>query len=201
MAVSYPELRRELIAAARQLTEIGILSGMEGNISVRVPEKEHMIISQAGVKSMQLTLENLVVVDFDGNLLEGSGTPSSGVPMHAMAYRLRPEAGAVVHTHSTYATSFAVAGREIPFALEAMEIVGAAAPVTSKYAPLGTAELAREVGAAMTKAWAVLLRNHGVLAMGKDLKHATKVCYALETTAQIVSAANGLGRVTLIQAE
>lgn len=201
MALSHLDLRRELIDTARRLTDLGILSGMEGNLSARVPGQETFLISEAGVKSTQLTPEKLVLVDYQGNVLEGSGKPSSGVPMHAMVYRLRPDAMAVVHTHSPYATGFAIANEPIPCALEALrDIVGGGVPIAA-YAPLGTQELARNVAAAMTRAWAVLLGNHGVLAFGRDLRHAATVAYMVEAAAKMTVIAKLIGRIELLPRE
>lgn len=200
--LSYPDLRQALIDAGLQLIELGVLTGIEGNLSVRVPDHpEAMIISPAGVKARQLTPEKMLVVGFDGKVLEGNLKPSSGVPMHAMAYRLRPNANAVIHTHSTAATAHAIANKPIPLVLEAQhDMVGGAVPV-ARYARLGTQALANNVAAAMTESWAVLLQNHGVLAFGKDLKHAIHVAAQLESAAKMAVMAQVLGNVGLLPLE
>lgn len=199
--MEHEQLRKDLVAAGRLLMEMGILSGVEGNFSARIPGTDEMLISPAGIKAAQLEPQMLCRVRLDGTVLDGPHKPSSGVPMHAACYTARPEAGAVIHTHSTAATSFAIAGREIPDCFEALhDFAGGTIPV-APYGRLGSEGLGQNVLQTIGSAWAVLLQNHGVLAFGRDVQHAVKVAAFVEQAAQMVINATVLGRVLPLPAE
>lgn len=198
MGYCYQKEREEIIKVGRELLNLDILTGFEGNISIKLNNNK-MVITPSGRKIRELTPDNLVVSDFKGNLLEGEEKPSSGVPMHTMIYNLRPEVSAVIHTHSPFATSFAIAEKEIPNSLEVLkDIVGGTVPVASPYSPVGTHELANNVKNHINNSFAILLKNHGVLAFGKDINHAAQTSWAVEMAAKMVVNAKILGNVTTI---
>ncbi|MBC7264436.1 MAG: class II aldolase/adducin family protein [Chloroflexi bacterium] len=190
------ELRERLTKAGRELLEHGLLE-RDGNLSVRLPNSDQMLITPAGVKAGQVTPEMLVVVDFEGKVIRGELKPSSGVPMHKIIYNLRPDVQCVIHSHSPFATAFAVAGMPIPYALEIMETLGGAVPC-AEYAPLGTELLAQNIGRVLGQANAVLLKNHGVLVAGQTIELAVKNVLTLEKAAQIVFYAQAMGSVTTL---
>lgn len=198
MVNSYQKEREEIIDAGKRLLELGVLTGPEGNYSIKLEENK-MLISPSGVKINELTPEKLIVCDFDGKVIEGNGKPSSGVPMHSMVYNLRPEVSSVIHTHSIGATSFSIANKSIPNSLEVLkDFAGGEIPVASPYAPVGTNELAKNVEMNMNKSFAILLQNHGVLAYGKDMNHAVMVSWSVEMAAKMVINAQTLGDITTI---
>lgn len=198
MGANYMNERNEMIRIGKQLVEMGILTGMEGNFSIKL-DHNALLITPAGVKIHDLIPERLVVCDFEGNLIDGDEKPSSGVPMHTMIYKLRNDVNAVIHTHSIAATSFAVAGIPIPNSLEVLkDYVGGEVPIAKPYAPVGTHELAENVRQNLTNSNAILLQNHGVLAFGKTISYAFKSAWAVEMAAKMIINAKVLGNITTI---
>lgn len=190
--------RRKIVSGGKRLNELGIMTGLEGNYSIKLGDNK-LLISPKGIKLNEFSEEDLVVCDFNGNVIEGDHQPSSGVPMHRIIYESRPEVNAVIHTHSIAATSFAIADMPIPNSLEVLkDFAGGEIPVAAPYAPLGTEELATNIKKAMNGSFAVLLKNHGVLSFGRDMNHAVYVSWAVEMTARMVLNATQLGNVTEI---
>ena len=174
MGLNYAALRQAVLENANFLVRIGAISmSHHGNFSVRVPGTDTILLT-ATSSFDNLQPENLALLDLDGKLIEGDINPSNAeiVHMHAIVYKERPETGAVVHTHSTYATSFALASRSIGCSYEALvrQDMTDGIPL-AKYGPRGSGESVRNIAAALSGAKntkAVLLENHGVLAFGTD---------------------------------
>jgi len=207
MALNHPSLRQAVIDSANLLVRTGAISmSHHGNFSVRVPNTDTILLT-ATSSFDNLKLENLALLDLDGKLLEGEIQPSNAeiVHMHAIVYKQRPETGAVVHTHSTYATSFALASRALGCSYEALvrQDMTDGIPL-AKYGPRGSAEsianIANALGAAKnTKA--VLLENHGVLAFGADPAGAARANLIVEEAAQMAIFAEVLGGAKAIPPE
>lgn len=193
------EAEREAVArTARRMADLGLALGVEGNVSLRIPLGEGrwgMAITPRGKDYGTLTGAQVVVVDADLEPLEGDLLPSSEALLHREVYRARPDVGAVVHTHSPHATALAVLGREIPPILDEVALlVGGAVPVAD-YAFSGSEELARHAVQALKDRGAVLLRHHGAVAVGPDLRHALDTALAVERCAQVYLLAHRLGEV------
>ena len=199
--MSWEEEKEQVLEACRRIVAAGLVAGASGNVSRRVegPEGVPLVaITPSQVPYHRLTAGDIVVIDFEGDPVEGEGVPSSETLAHLAVYRARPDAGAVIHTHSIYASALAVAGLEIPPLIEEQVVVlGGAVPV-AEYAMAGSQELADKACAALGEGNAVLLRNHGVLGVGADLEEAASVCELVERLAQIYVLALGLGRVTTL---
>ena len=172
--VSYLAQRRQLIEAANRLFTAAVMSHSgHGNLSVRLPEPERLLLT-AGGHIHQLTPEQFVVVTFDGEVVEGAieAVAREIVGMHAGVYRERPDVQAVIHTHSPRATSFAVANKPLPVVYEAFLRFGIveAIPV-AEWAPRGSAEAVANIREQLRLhpgIPALLLGNHGLLAFGAD---------------------------------
>ena len=143
MALKHGELRQAVIDSANFLVRIGAISmSHHGNFSVRVPGTDTILLT-ASSSFDNLKPENLALLDLDGKLVEGEINPTNAeiVHMHAIVYKERPETGAVVHTHSTYATSFALASRALGCSYEALVRNEMADGVPlAKYGPRGSGE-------------------------------------------------------------
>ena len=113
-------VRREVAELHAELTRNGLVVWTAGNVSARVRGADLFVIKPSGVSYDELTPDNMVVCDLDGNLVEGDHAPSSDTAAHAYVYRHLPEVGGVVHTHSTYATAWAARGEPIPCVLTMM---------------------------------------------------------------------------------
>jgi L-ribulose-5-phosphate 4-epimerase len=199
MAPNHASLRQSVIASASFLVRIGAISmSHHGNFSVRVPDTDTILLT-ATSSFDNLKPENLALLDLDGRLLEGEINPSNAeiVHMHAIVYKERPETGAVVHTHSTYATSFALASRSLGCSYEALvrQDMTDGIPL-AKYGPRGSPESVANIATALQsakKTKAVLLENHGVLAFGADPAAAARANLIVEEAAQMAIFAEVLG--------
>jgi L-fuculose-phosphate aldolase len=148
-----------------------------------------------------MALEHVVVVDFEGEPVWGDAMPSSELLMHAAIYAARPDVDAIVHTHSVYASALAVAGQAIPALIDEMVVhVGDSVQVAGYGFP-GTRELAERVVAALGERNAVLMRNHGVVGVGKTMTEALHVCQLVERMAHIYVVARTLGHDHLLPAD
>jgi ribulose-5-phosphate 4-epimerase/fuculose-1-phosphate aldolase len=189
---NYADCRAEIVAAGRDLVAKGLVAGTWGNISVRIPDSEEVLITPSGRDYNTLTAAELVVVDSKGRTVSG-GIPSSETPLHLAIYHERRDVQAIVHTHSIFASACAVARRGIPPVIEDLvQIVGGEVEVAA-YALPGTVELGLSAVQALGDKQAVLLANHGVIGCGTRLSEAMLACELVEKAAQIYLYANTLG--------
>ena len=162
-----------------------LVIGTWGNLSARVADSGYVAITPSGIPYDEITQEDIVIIDLEGNVVDGKRKPSTEVPLHLAVYKGRPEARAVVHTHSTWATILACAHRGIPPVVEELvQIVGGGVKVAS-YALPGTPELGRYALEAAEGRNAVLLANHGVVGFASSLAEALKICLIVEKAAQM----------------
>lgn len=192
-------LRERVARVARQLVSSGLVTGTSGNVSVRVPEAG-VLITPTGLDYEVMGPEHVVLVDVDGNLLEGRLAPSSETPMHTGIYRARPNVDAVVHTHSRYATTLACLGWEIPpvhYMLTTLADDGRI-PV-APYALYGTEELALRASEALEGSRnACLLRTHGTITVGESPEEAFSRTVTLEEMAEVYYRARLAGDPVLL---
>jgi len=187
-------VRAEVLAAAKELDERGLVSGTAGNVSGKVDDRR-FVLTPSSVPYRSMTLEDLVVVDLDGELLEGHRSPTSEMPLHLECYRLYPEVGGVVHCHARHASMFAVAHRPIPAAIDEFVIyIGGDVPC-AEYRQSGTGELATEVAKHLAERSAALMANHGLLCIGKDAPDALHSASVVEHNAQIMWGAETVGGI------
>jgi L-ribulose-5-phosphate 4-epimerase len=190
-------LRSEVCALHAELVANGLVAWTSGNVSARVPGEELMVIKPSGVPYGELTPEAIVVCDLEGELVEGSLAPSSDAETHAYVYRKLSGIGGVAHTHSPYATAWAARGLPIPCVLTAMaDEFGGEIPL-APFAPIGSDEIGREIVATLDghRSPAVLLRSHGVFALGAGPRDAVKAVVMCEDVARTVHLARALGAV------
>ena len=207
MAIADAKVRQELIDAIEVAVAAGIMSkSNHGNMSLRLPGTDTFLMT--GVSSFtQVKAEQLVVLDLQGNLVEGEieARNAEVIQMHAVVYRERPEVGSVLHTHSPFATAFAVASRALPLFYEAQvrNDILEGVPLAG-YGPRGSDESVNNI-AALLKAHdqlkGVLLENHGVLAFSNNARGAAQANIIIEETAQLALYAEGLGGPTLLTPE
>ncbi len=177
-----------------ELPKSGLVTWTSGNVSGRDKETGYVVIKPSGVRYEQLRPEDLVVVDLDGQVIEGHLKPSVDTATHLYIYRHRSDVGGVVHTHSPYATSFAALGRPIPVYLTAMaDEFGGPIPVGA-YAKIGAEEIGREVVRSIGQSPAILIKNHGVFTIGPTPTAATKAAVMVEDVARTVHLALLLGQ-------
>ncbi|TYB51014.1 L-ribulose-5-phosphate 4-epimerase [Nonomuraea sp. PA05] len=189
------DLRKIVADLHAELVRYNLVVWTAGNVSGRVPGEDLFVIKPSGVSYDELTPENMVVCDLDGNLLEGEHSPSSDTAAHAYVYRNMPEVGGVVHTHSTYASAWAARGEAIPCVLTAMaDEFGGEIPV-GPFALIGDDSIGQGIVETLKghRSKAVLMQNHGVFSIGKDAKAAVKAAVMCEDVARTVHVARQLG--------
>jgi L-ribulose-5-phosphate 4-epimerase len=194
-------LREELCELHSRLVSSGLVAWTSGNVSARVPGTELMLIKPSGVEYQDLTPESMVLCDLDGRpaaAADGSSnglSPSSDTAAHAYVYRHMPEVGGVVHTHSAYATAWAARGEPVPCVLTAIaDEFGGEIPV-GPFALIGGDDIGRGIVETLTghRSKAVLMRSHGVFAVGRGPREAVKSAVMCEDAARTVHLARALG--------
>ena len=194
-------LAEEIIAAAQALDALGFMPSKSGNLSVRTARG--CLITPAGLPYAATRPEDLVEVAPDGSVLAGQRRPSSEWRLHAAIYAARPEAGAVVHTHSPFATALSCAREAIPPFHYMIALGGGGDIRCSAYATFGTAALAEATVEALRGRRAALLANHGAVAVGRTLAGARTLAMEVENLARqyLALRAAGLPPVLLGEAE
>lgn len=178
-----------------ELVRYNLVVWTAGNVSGRIPGEDLFVIKPSGVSYDELTPENMVVCDLDGDLVEGEHSPSSDTAAHAYVYRNMPDVGGVVHTHSTYASAWAARGEAIPCVLTAMaDEFGGEIPL-GPFALIGDDSIGQGIVETLKghRSKAVLMQNHGVFSIGKDAKAAVKAAVMCEDVARTVHVARQLG--------
>jgi L-ribulose-5-phosphate 4-epimerase len=195
-------LRAEVLATARQMVIDGLAHGAQGNISALDGESGLIAVTPSALPYAGMQVEDIVIIDRLGRVVEGRWKPTSETPMHTIFYRERPDVAAVVHTHAPYASTFAIAHEPIPIVLaEAASCLGAALPV-APYCRPGTDRLARTVLETMAGGAGALLANHGLITVGASLRQAYAATIAAEQTARQVIMARSMGvRPVVLPAE
>ncbi len=170
--------------ANKALQENGLVKWTSGNVSYRIPGENAVIIKPSGVHFKDLTPEKMVVVDLDGNVIDGDLKPSVDTASHLYVYRNRMDVHSVVHTHSPFATSFAIRGISIPtYTTTAANLFGNGVPC-SDFAVIGEVEIGKQIVKYIGDSQAILLRNHGVFTVGKTIESALKAAVILEEVAE-----------------
>jgi L-ribulose-5-phosphate 4-epimerase len=195
------QLRAEICQLHAELPRYNLVTWTSGNISGRDPDSGLVVIKPSGVPYGELTPENMVVVNLDGKVVEGKLKPSSDTLAHVYVYLHRPDINGVVHTHSTFATAWAAAGKPIPAVLTAIcDEFGGPIPVGA-YAKIGGDEIGEEILRSIGTSPAILMKNHGVFTIGRTPLAAVKAAVMVEDVARTVFYAMQLGQPDLIPAE
>ncbi len=196
--------RAEVLETARQMDEKGLVVGTSGNVSQRFrgqAGRELVAITPSGRHYDTMKVEDIVLVDLEGQRVEGELAPSIETMLHVGIYRARKKICAVVHTHAVFGCIIAVTGEEIPSILDdQVTYLGGEIKVAS-YALPGSPELVRNAVAALGPRNAVVLANHGTLTVGRNLREAFNNCELLEKTARVYVHARSLGSLTALSAD
>ena len=193
-------LRHEVSDLHSQLTRYGLVAWTAGNVSGRLPGHDVMVIKPSGVDYDDLTAESMIVCDLDGQVLDGSFSPSSDTAAHAHVYREMPQVGGVVHTHSTYAAAWAARREEVPCVLTAMaDEFGGPIPI-GPFALIGDESIGRGIVSTLRghRSPAVIMANHGVFSLGADARSAVKAAVMCEDVARTVHLSRQLGEPVAI---
>ena len=196
--------KRAVAETAREVSALGLVTGTSGNVSARLASDDGsplLAITPSGARCGSMTEEDIVVVDFDVEQVEGDGAPSSETLAHVAVYRARPDVNAVIHTHPLFGSVAAVAGRDIPPIVDEMTIALGGPVRVSEYAFPGSEEMARAVCEALGERNAALIRSHGAVGVGRTLREALDACVLTERVAQVFLYASLLGDVRTLPEE
>lgn len=192
--------RKLVVEFGRKMVSGGLTTGSGGNLSLLGRSQGLVAITPSGVDYFEMTPGQVVLVDLEGNTVDGPGRPSSELGFHLALYRERPEAAAVVHTHSPYATTLACLNWELPPAHYLVGFAGPKVPL-APYHTYGTPELAQAVAETMRGYNAALLANHGLVALGPSLPRAFAVAEEVEFAARVYYQAKAVGRPKILSAK
>ena len=169
-AADIAALRADLVALHATLVRYGLVVWTGGNVSARVPDEDRFLIKPSGIDYDDLSADDMILCDLDGNVVDGEHAPSSDTAAHAYVYRNMPAVGGVVHTHSPYATAWAARGEAIPCVITGMaDEFGGDIPV-GPFAIIGDDSIGRGIVATLDghRSRAVLMQNHGVFTIGRE---------------------------------
>lgn len=187
------KLRQRLVRICRMLHQKNFIAAMDGNVSVKFGDG--LLTTPSGVNKGFLEEEHLLLVDWNGRVVEGEGQPTSELAMHLAVYRLRPEVEAVIHAHPPMATAFSIAGISLEdFVLPEVVMTLGVIP-TAAYATPTTEEVPAAICDLIRNHDALILERHGALTVGQDLMEAYNKMEKLEHSALIIFAALQLGTV------
>jgi L-fuculose-phosphate aldolase len=190
------ELRRGVVATAQAMAGLGINQGTSGNVSAR--SGAAMLITPTATPYEDMTPEDVAEVTLADGAWRGPRAPSTEWRLHRDIFRARPEAGAVVHCHATYATALSIARRDIPACHYMIAAFGGGDVRCAPYATFGTARFSALAVAALDGRCACLLANHGMVVFGADLRRALWLAVELETLAKQYAASLGVGGPVLL---
>lgn len=179
----YEKERQLLYEAHLTLEKYGLVAYTSGNVSLRIDDQ--VLIKPSGVPYSSLKSSDMVLVDLDGRIMGGNMKPSIDTAAHLYLYRNIDWTKAIIHTHSTFATTFAVCETSIPVLSTAhADVFGEKIPIT-EYAPVGSEAIGEAVLKVIGKSGTVLLRKHGAMILGTSLEDVLKKAVFLEEVAKI----------------
>ncbi len=186
--------RQDIVTYSHKVEQYGYVSATDGNLSVRLGE-DRVLITPSGLAKGEMTLDAPIIVDMDGNKVEGEGKPSSEGKMHLQVYRLRSDVNAVIHAHPPKCIAFTLAGIPLDTCQIPEVVVTIGHVPTSEYATPTTEEVPAAIEKLIMQSDAVMLARHGSLTVGKTLSAAFKLLEKMEHTATISLYARLLGGI------
>ena len=179
------EMREQVVDYGKKLVTSGLTTGTGGNISVMDRERGLLAVSPSGMDYDITTPGDIVLMKPDGTVVQGERKPSSETPMHRLFYAARPDRNAVVHTHSPAITALSCYRKPLPAISYIVAMSGADEIPCAPYRDFGGEELGEAAVAAAGRCDAVILANHGLVTLGKDLDSAFQLALQLEFCAEI----------------
>lgn len=183
---------RAVLDTAKELLAKGLVEGTAGNVSARMADG-NICITPSSVDYRAMALEDLVVIDPSGEVVDGARPPSSEKLLHLACYAAFEEVGSVIHSHPVHATMFAVARKPIPACIDEFTVYVGGEVAVTRYCPSGTPDVGEAAVECLGQRGAALLANHGMVAVGKSPSDALHVTAMVERAAQIVVGAVALG--------
>jgi L-fuculose-phosphate aldolase len=187
----YPEERAKVVAASQQMLQRGFTEGTSGNVSLRVPDGA--LITPSSVPYMEIADPDIILMDLDGNVLEGDKVPSVEHKVHLECYKRRDNVGAVIHSHPIVGSMFAAARVPLPAFLDEFGVYIGEEVRVAEWGLSGTQEIADQVADALGEHNAAFIASHGMVCVGRDLDHALLTTARVERAGLIYMGAQLLG--------
>lgn len=192
--------KEQLIIYGRLLYENRFIAGAGGNLSLRLPDND-ILITPSGMRKGFMEEDDLVTVGLDGTKISGPRKPSSEMLMHLFVYQSRPEIFACCHAHPPFATAFSVIGRQLPADILPEVVLAVGDIPLTEYAPPGTKAIPEAIRPFIAGNQAFLLRNHGVLTIGRTMEEAYNRMETVEHYAQILYISEKAGSPNFLDPE
>ena len=192
--------RNAVVRFGRKMVESGLTTGTGGNLSIIDRATGKVAVSPSGIEYSALQPRDIVLTDIKGNIVDGACRPSSEIGFHLSIYQQRKDVEAVVHTHSPYAVTMACLGWEIPAVHYLVGFAGKKVPL-APYATFGTPELAQIVAEHIGDYNALLLANHGLVAVGRNMDAAFAAAEEIEFVARIYYQTKSIGNPVILPDE
>ena len=189
--------RKKIMEFGKKLVDSGLTKGTGGNLSIYNPDEELMAISPSGIPYYDIRLEDIVVMDLEGNVVEGSRKPSSEYEMHKIFYEKRDDIYSVVHCHSIYSTTISILREDIPASHYMIALAGNNVRC-AEYATYGSMQLAENAFEGMKDRYGVLLANHGLLTGADCIENAFNTAEELEYVAETYYRARSIGEPVIL---
>lgn len=190
--------KKLLVDYGKKLLDKKLVAGTSGNLSLR-GQADEIYITPSGMDYLEITEDDIVKINFMGEILEGDKKPSSEWMMHVEIYKNYPKYNAIVHTHSPIATAFAVSRKKIPLILIEMKPFLGGEIEVAPFKPSGSLELAKSLIPYLKKSNSCLLANHGVVSCGKDIESAFLSAEYVEDAAKIYYYSLNIGNPKIIE--
>ena len=194
------ETKAQVLWVAKEMLRINLVQGTAGNLGARLPDG-NAVLTPSSLDYTDMTLDDLVVCDLDGNVLEGTRSPTTEKALHLSALREHDNIDATMHCHAKFATMFALTRTPIPAVIEEFDVFVGGDVEVADYCTTGTDELAKEVAGRVGEKAAVLMANHGLFAVGKSPADVMHIAGLVERTAEIVWGAQRLGDIVPLPPE
>ena len=199
--MTYLKEKEKIIEFGEKMSSEGLSSGTSGNISIYIPEDDVVLITPSGIGYFDIKVEDIVVMNLEGEILEGERKPSSEWHLHTLFYKNKPDARGVVHTHSVFCSTLA----SLRMPIQAVHYVVADANTSevpcAPYVRYGTEKLAQVAVETAGESNAVLLANHGLVTCGKSLESAYGLAKGMEYVAEIQVRAMSVGKPYVLTKE
>lgn len=193
--------RKQMVEYGRFMSKEGLSTGTSGNLSIFMPEEKLVLITPSGIGYFDTKPEDIVVMDLEGDVVEGNRKPSSEWHLHTLFYKNKAHARAVVHTHSVYCTTFASLRMPISPVHYVIADANTYQVPCAPYVRYGTKKLAEEAVKTAGESDAVLLANHGLVVCGTSLPSAYGLAKEVEYIAEIQYRAMSIGKPVLLTEE
>lgn len=190
--------RQDIVNYCRKMLDLGLTKGTGGNISILDNQKGLLAISASGQDYFEMTAEDVPVLNLKGEILEGKRKPSTELSMHLQIYLAFPEARAIVHCHSVYATALSILREELPASSYLIASAGGNNVRCAQYASFGTKEIGQAAVEAMKGRYACLLANHGQISYAASIEKAFSIAATVEECAQTYMIARSVGNPVIL---